>query len=285
VGVAPAAQPLSTPEPDTLLALARRLAGMAAEVLRDRPADLGARSKSTPTDAVTVMDGAAERVILDGLALERPDDAVVTEESADRDGSSVVTWYVDPLDGTVNYLYGLPQYAVSIAAAVDGELVAGVVVDVDRRLEYTATRGGGAHVNGRPLSCSPQSDAALSLIATGFSYESRRRGAQATTLTLVLPMVRDIRRFGSAALDLCAVAAGTVDGYYEAGMHPWDWAAGALIARESGARVEGLQGKPPGAHTTLAANPVLFTALHDLLIAADADAAAPDPPTPVVPGD
>jgi myo-inositol-1(or 4)-monophosphatase len=101
----------------------------------------------------------------------------------------------------------------------------------------------------------------------------------------VLPVVRDIRRFGSAALDLCAVAAGIVDGYYEAGMHPWDWAAGALIAREAGARVAGLGGKPPGAHTTLAANPVLFTALHDLLIAADADAAAPDPPSQPVPGD
>jgi myo-inositol-1(or 4)-monophosphatase len=254
-------------------------------VLRNRPADLDVHSKSTPTDAVTVMDGAAERVILDGLAQERPNDAIVTEESADRPGSSPVTWLIDPLDGTVNYLYGVGQYAVSIAAEVDGELVAGVVVDVARRLEYAATLGGGATVNGRPLACTQQTDPALSLIATGFSYESRRRGAQATTLTLVLPVVRDIRRFGSAALDLCAVAAGTVDGYYEAGMHPWDWAAGALIAREAGARVEGLGGKPPGAHTTLAANPVLFSALHDLLIAADADAAAPDPPSPAVPGD
>jgi myo-inositol-1(or 4)-monophosphatase len=254
-------------------------------VLRTRPADLDVQSKSTPTDAVTVMDGAAERVILDGLAQERPDDAVMTEESADRPGSSSVTWLVDPLDGTVNYLYGLPQYAVSIAAEVNGELVAGVVVDVARGLEYAATLGGGATVNGRPLACTQQTDPALSLIATGFSYESLRRGAQATTLTLVLPVVRDIRRFGSAALDLCAVAAGTVDGYYEAGMQPWDWAAGALIAREAGARVEGLGGKPPGAYTTLAANPVLFSALHDLLIAAAADAAAPDPSSPAVPGD
>jgi myo-inositol-1(or 4)-monophosphatase len=265
--------------------LASRLAAAAAEVLRNRPADLDVQSKSTPTDAVTVMDGAAERVILDGLARERPDDAIVTEESADRPGSSAVTWYVDPLDGTVNYLYGLPQYAVSIAAEVDGELVAGVVVDVARQLEYAATLGGGARVNGRPLACTQQTDPALSLIATGFSYESRRRGAQATTLTLVLPVVRDIRRFGSAALDLCSVAAGIVDGYYEAGMHPWDWAAGALIAREAGARVEGLGGKPPGAYTTLAANPVLFSALHDLLIAAAADAAAPDSSSPAVPGD
>jgi myo-inositol-1(or 4)-monophosphatase len=285
VGTAPATQPLSVPEPEELLGLARRLAAAAADVLRDRPEDLDVRSKSTPTDAVTVMDSAAERVILDGLARDRPDDAVVTEESADRPGSSTVTWYVDPLDGTVNYLYGLPQYAVSIAAEVDGELTAGVVVDVARGLEYTATRGGGARVNGKPLACSQQTDPALSLVATGFSYESGRRGAQAVTLTLVLPLVRDIRRFGSAALDLCAVASGTVDGYYEAGMHPWDWAAGALIAREAGARVDGLEGRPPGAHTTLAANPGLFTSLHDLLVAAAADAAAPDVTSPPVPSD
>jgi myo-inositol-1(or 4)-monophosphatase len=285
VGTAAAAQPLNVPEPEDLLGLARGLAAAAADVLRDRPDDLGVQTKSTPTDAVTVMDSAAERVILDGLAATRPDDAVVTEESADRPGSSTVSWYVDPLDGTVNYLYGLPQYAVSIAAEIDGELVAGVVVDVARDLEYTATLGGGARVNGRPLACTRQTDPALSLVATGFSYESGRRGAQAVTLTLVLPLVRDIRRLGSAALDLCAVASGTVDGYYEAGMHPWDWAAGALIAREAGARVDGLEGRPPGPHTTLAANPELFSSLHDLLVAADADAAAPDAMSQPVPGD
>jgi myo-inositol-1(or 4)-monophosphatase len=254
-------------------------------VLRDRPQDLEARSKSTPTDAVTVMDGRAERVILDGLARERPNDAVVTEESAGRPGSSPVTWYVDPLDGTVNYLYGIPQYAVSIAAEVDGEVVAGVVLDVARHDEYAAARGGGAQCNGRQLACSAETDPTLSLIATGFAYAAERRAAQARTLLQVLPAVRDIRRFGSAALDLCSVAAGTVDGYYEAGMHPWDWSAGALIAREAGARVDGLQGKPPGSHVTLAANPVLFTALHELLVAADADAAARDAPEVVVPGD
>jgi myo-inositol-1(or 4)-monophosphatase len=254
-------------------------------VLRDRPADLEARSKSTPTDAVTVMDGRAERVILDGLALERPTDTVVTEESAGRAGSSAVTWYVDPLDGTVNYLYRIPQYAVSIAAEVDGEVVAGVVLDVARADEYVAARGGGAECNGRRLACSAVTDPAVSLVATGFSYSAQRRAAQARTLLQVLPVVRDIRRFGAAALDLCAVAAGTVDGYYEAGMHPWDWAAGALIAREAGARVDGLQGKPPGSHVTLAANPGLFGALHDVLVAADADAASPDAAAAVVPGD
>jgi myo-inositol-1(or 4)-monophosphatase len=254
-------------------------------VLRDRPVDLEASSKSTPTDTVTVMDRRAERVILDGLAAERPDDAVVTEESANRSGSSAVTWYVDPLDGTVNYLYGIGQYAVSLGVEIDGEPAVGVVLDVARGEEYTAVRGEGAWCNGRHLACSTQTDPAVSLIATGFAYSARRRTAQGRTVAQLLPAVRDIRRFGSAALDLCAVAAGRVDGYYEAGMQPWDWAAGALIAREAGARVDGLLGKPPGGHTTLAANPGLFSALHDLLVAADADAAAPDAPSLVVPGD
>ncbi len=254
-------------------------------MLRDRPADLQASSKSTPTDTVTVMDRRAERVILDGLAAERPDDAVVTEESANRTGSSGVTWYVDPLDGTVNYLYGITQYAVSLGAEIDGEAAVGIVVDVARDEEYAAVRGGGAWCNGRRLTCSTQTEPALSLVATGFSYSAARRGAQGRTVAQLLPAIRDIRRFGSAALDLCAVAAGRIDGYYEAGMSPWDWAAGALIAREAGARVDGLLGKPPGGHTTLAANPGLFSALHDLLVAADADAAAPDAPVPVVPGD
>lgn len=245
-------------------------------MLRDRPADLHVTSKSTPTDAVTVADRAAERVILDGLAEGRPDDAVVSEEGSDRAGSSGVTWYVDPLDGTVNYLYEIPAYAVSVAAAIGEELVCGVVIDVAAATEYTAVRGGGAHRDGTRLACSAQHDPALALVATGFGYDALRRAAQARSLAVVLPAVRDIRRIGSAALDLCGVASGRVDAFFEAGMFPWDWAAGALIAREAGARVGGLGGRPPGGHTTLAANPELFTALADLLVAADADAAAPE---------
>ena len=179
-----------------------------------------------------------------------------------------MTWLVDPIDGTVNYLYDLPQFSVSIAAQVDGESVAGVVYDVMRDEMYAATRGGGATCNGAPIRCTQQTDLGLSLIATGFAYAAQTRRIQADILTTVLPRVRDIRRLGSAALDLCAVAAGRVDGYYEAGMHPWDWAAGSLIATEAGARVGGLNGRPPGEWTTLAANSTLFAELERLLVEA-----------------
>jgi myo-inositol-1(or 4)-monophosphatase len=182
---------------------------------------------------------------------------------------------VDPLDGTVNYLYGLPQWAVSIAAEVDGTAVAGVVFDPQKNELYAATAGGGATCNGEPLRCTAQDELAMALVATGFGYDARVRAAQAGALTSVLPRVRDIRRMGSAALDLCAVAAGRVDAYFEAGMHRWDWAAGALVAAESGARVGGLRGRGPGRHVTLAANPALFAALHDLLVEAGAEPAGP----------
>jgi myo-inositol-1(or 4)-monophosphatase len=255
---------------DELLDLAVRLAREAAVLILDRPADLGAGTKATPTDAVTVTDRASERLILAGLADARPDDAVVAEESGSTGaaGGDGVLWYVDPLDGTVNYLYDLPQYAVSIAAEVDGNVVAGVVLDVATADEYTAVRGAGAHCNGRRLACRGESDPALSLVATGFSYDAARRASQAETLRTILPRVRDIRRMGAAALDLCALAAGRVDGYYEERLKPWDWAAGALIAAEAGARVGTVGGGPLATSIALAANPVLYEALEGLLAAA-----------------
>jgi len=257
-----------------LAAVAAELATAAGEVLRRRPADLQLESKTTATDAVTVMDRAAEGVILAGLRDRRPSDRVIAEESGDSSGESSreskVTWYVDPLDGTVNYLYGLPQFAVSIAAVIDDVPVAGAVYDVSRDELYVATSGGGSTCNGEALRCTNQTDPALALVATGFGYDAAFRARQADVVRAVLPLVRDIRRAGSAALDLCSVAAGRVDAYFEAGMHPWDWAAGALIAREAGARVDGLRGRPPSRRVTLAANPSLFDALHELLVAAGA---------------
>jgi myo-inositol-1(or 4)-monophosphatase len=226
-------------------------------------------TKSSPTDVVTVMDRASERLILDGLAAARPDDGVVSEEGSGRSGSSEVSWLVDPLDGTVNYLYGIPQYAVSIAAQIDGHTVCGVVVDVERDLTYTAVAGGGAFRDGLRLTCSQQTDPALALVGTGFNYEVALRRKQAAAMPALLPAIRDIRRAGSAALDLCAVACGSLDAFFEAGMYPWDWAAGGLLAVEAGARLGGLAGQPPGRNTTLAANPALFDALHDLLVSSD----------------
>jgi myo-inositol-1(or 4)-monophosphatase len=258
-----------------LAALACDLARAAGAVLRQRPADLGTESKTTPTDAVTVMDRAAEKVILDGLREHRPGDRVVAEESGDSSADSDVVWYVDPLDGTVNYLYALPPYAVSIGAVVGGVPAVGVVYDVPRDELFVATAGGGATCNGEALRCTSQPEPALALVATGFGYDATFRAAQAAVVREVLPQVRDIRRAGSAAVDLCSVAAGRVDAFYEAGMYAWDWSAGALIAREAGARVDGLQGRGPGRRVTLAANPRLFDALHDILVAAGAGDLAP----------
>lgn len=238
-------------------------------MLRERPDELGVTTKSSPTDVVTVMDRAAERVILDGLAAARPDDAVVSEETGDTAGSSRVSWLVDPLDGTVNYLYGIPHYAVSVAAAVDGIPACGVVYDVERRLTYSAIAGRGSRCDGVPLRCSQQADPAFALVGTGFNYQVELRRRQADALPALLPAIRDIRRAGSAALDLCAVACGQLDAFFEAGMYPWDWAAGGLIAQEAGARVDGLAGNPPGRNTTLVANPALFDALHELLVSSN----------------
>jgi myo-inositol-1(or 4)-monophosphatase len=262
-------------DPETLLDLATSTAREAGALLRDRPEHLVADAKSSPTDAVTVMDRAAERLILERLMAARPDDGVVAEEGGSHAGTSDVRWYVDPLDGTVNYLYALPQYAVSIAAEAAGEMVAGAVYDVVKDELFAATAGGGATLNGRAIRCTSQSDPAMSLVATGFSYAAETRAAQARVLTHVLPRVRDIRRLGSAALDLCALAAGRVDAYFEAELHPWDWAAASLIAGEAGARVAGLGGHPPGQGVTLAANPSLFTQMEDLLV----EAGAADPPS------
>ena len=260
-----------------LLGIAEQIAREAGALLSDRPAGLRAESKSTPTDAVTDMDRAAEKLILGRLREQRPDDRIVGEEGGRHDGvdgDAAITWLVDPLDGTVNYLYGLPQYAVSIAAQQHGESVAGVVYDVARDDLYAAETGRGATCNGERIRCSTETDLALSLVATGFAYAAETRRDQAAVLTTVLPAVRDIRRLGSAALDLCMVARGRVDAYFEAGMQPWDWAAGALIAAEAGARVGGLGGRPPGDWTTLAANPQLFEQLEALLVRAGDPSAA-----------
>jgi myo-inositol-1(or 4)-monophosphatase len=232
---------------------------------------LAVRTKSTATDVVTSMDTAAERLITDGLAGARPGDAVLAEEGGPRPGGSGVRWIVDPIDGTVNYLYGIPQYAVSLAAEVAGRVEVGVVYDAAKDVLYRAVRGGGAFADGRPVHCSQPAELALSLIATGFGYEARRRARQAEVLRRVLPAVRDIRRQGAAALDLAAVACGQVDGFFERGLSAWDLAAGELIAVEAGAIVGGLAGRPAGPDLVIAAAPTVFAALHDLLSRAGAD--------------
>jgi myo-inositol-1(or 4)-monophosphatase len=256
-----------------LLQVARAAAAEAAKLLVEgRPADLGvAQTKSSPTDVVTEMDTAAERTIRAAIRRHRPDDGFLGEEGGSEDGASGVRWVIDPIDGTVNYLYGLPAWAVSIGAEVDGVGVAGVVLAPQLGEEYTAVRGGGSFLGDRRLRVNEPEDLAQSLIATGFGYRAERREVQGRIVAGLLGQVRDIRRGGSAALDLCSVAAGRVDGYYERGTHAWDRAAGALIAEEAGARVEGFHGAPASEAMVLAAGSALFPALHAALAALGAD--------------
>lgn len=264
---------MTAPEPAALLALAVDLARRAgALALSMREGVQVHDPKSSPTDVVTAGDRASERLVVEGIRAARPGDGLLGEEGADDAGTTGVRWVIDPVDGTVNYLYGIPQWAVSLGVEVDGRTEVGVIYDPAKDELWQAVRGRGASRNGRPLRCSAASTLSQALVGTGFGYDARRRAAQAQVLTTVLPTVRDIRRLGAGALDLCAVAAGQMDAYYEQGMSPWDWSAGSLIAQEAGARVEGLRGTAPGPAMVLAAAPGTFDALHDLLARLDADA-------------
>ncbi|ORT57457.1 inositol monophosphatase family protein [Streptomyces sp. CB03238] len=250
-----------------LLELALEAGRRAGALLRDgRPADLGVQStKSSPIDIVTEMDIAAEKLITAFLAEHRPDDGLLGEEGAATEGVSGVRWVVDPLDGTVNYLYGLPTWAVSIAAERDGEAVVGVVEAPMRGETFRAVLGGGAFMNDRPIRCRPAPPLDQALVSTGFNYVAEVRAHQADVAQRLIPRLRDIRRSGSAAVDLCDVAAGRLDGYYERGLSPWDMAAGALIAREAGALTGGRPGTPPSRDLTVAAPAGVFEPLQALL--------------------
>ncbi|WP_407988147.1 inositol monophosphatase family protein [Kitasatospora sp. CMC57] len=242
---------------DELLDVALEAAGRAGTLLRDgRPADLGvAATKSSPVDVVTEMDLASEKLILELINTRRPEDGYLGEEGADQAGTSGVRWVVDPLDGTVNYLYGLPSWGVSVAAELDGRAVVGVVAVPARDELFQAVIGRGAHLNGAPIRCRPAPPWGQALVGTGFNYVQSVRVRQAEVLLALMPEVRDIRRGGAAAVDLCDVAAGRLDAFYERGLHPWDRAAGALIAAEAGAPTSGPEGltctAPPGTHERL----------------------------------
>jgi myo-inositol-1(or 4)-monophosphatase len=256
-----------------LLDIATRIATKAGELARTRRiAGVSvAASKSTAVDIVTHADREVEALIRGLLAEARPDDGFFGEESGAEQGSSGLTWVVDPIDGTVNYLYGIPQYAVSIAV-VEGEpdplswrALAGVVVNPESGERFSATAGGGATLNDVPIAVTKDVAPARALIGTGFGYRAEVRVAQAQTLATLLGEVRDIRRMGAAALDLCSVACGRLDGYYERGLQPWDHAAGALIAAEAGARVTGWNRVPASAEFTIAADAPLAEFLEKAL--------------------
>jgi myo-inositol-1(or 4)-monophosphatase len=243
---------IERPDPSALLDLAVATARAAAELVARGRASAGAavQVKSSPVDVVTAVDTACEELIVGRLLAARPDDGLLGEEGSSRDGTSGVRWVVDPIDGTVNFLYGFPAYAVSIAAEVDGQVQAGVVVNVATGEEFTATAGGGARLSS-PFHAEPEvlvgsrpASLEQTLVATGFGYRVEQRRAQGAAVAELLTRVRDIRRAGSAAVDLCSAAAGRVDAYYELHLNPWDYAAGALIAAEAGLVVTGLPGRP-----------------------------------------
>ena len=254
-----------------LLDLATELARAAGQAhARGLTGQLRLETKSTPTDLVSHIDKEAERLIVGRLAELRPNDAVLAEEGTLRSSDSGVRWVIDPLDGTTNYVYGYPAFAVSIAVEVDGQAAVGVVNDTSAGRLYQAVTGSGARCDGRVLRARRQTDLSQALVATGFSYDAAQREQQGLATAHVLGRVRDIRRAGSAALDLCQLAAGHVDAYWELDLSPWDHAAGALIAREAGAEVvfpEPAHGRGPAVVATSAA---LLPAFLELLREADA---------------
>jgi myo-inositol-1(or 4)-monophosphatase len=259
------------------LALAMKIASGAGKLLLDRPDDLGVTTKSTATDVVTLMDQRAEAFIVAELSTHRPDDAILGEEGANKSGTSGFQWVIDPIDGTVNYLHKVPHWCVSIGLMEEstGLAMAGVVYVPVLDHMYISSRGLGAWVvdAGKPreLKVSDCSELSQALMGTGFGYSNTRRASQARVLQEVLPKVADIRRLGSCAIDLCLVAEGVLDGYYERGVNAWDHAAGELIAREAGALSSGLFGNPIGNDMIVVANPAIHSELVAILEANQAD--------------
>lgn len=240
-----------------LIDVALAIAIPAARLARDKRASLGdvrayATTKSSAVDPVTIVDTAVEEFIAEELQRTRPADGVIGEEGTEQPSLSGVSWIVDPIDGTVNFLYGIPCYAVSIAAAREGTVRAGVVVNIATGEVFAAARGAGAWkldgetYSAKRLAATQESRVAQALVATGFSYSALRRGTQAQILAELLPTVRDIRRLGSAALDLCQLADGRIDAYYEHALNAWDYAAGLVIAQEAGAHVHAPALSVPG---------------------------------------
>ncbi len=273
------AEPGSPAERTELLELAADLARRAGALVQETRGQAGpdgaaldVATKATPTDLVTEADRRAERFLASELHTRRPADAVLGEEGAERAGSTGVNWLLDPIDGTVNYLYGVPHYAVSVAAERDGETVVGCVHDPVSGETFSAGRGLGAWLDGRRLTATgPATTLDQAVLGTGFSYDAGVRAAQGRVLAGVLPRVANVRRLGAASLDLCYVAAGRLDGYFEQCLGPWDMAAGGLVVEQAGAVLTGLYGRPPGRQIVVAATPAVAAELVELLTELRAD--------------
>jgi myo-inositol-1(or 4)-monophosphatase len=243
-----------------LLELAVRIAKEAGALLVNRPEQLSIETKSSDIDIVTQMDKASERLIVDAILAARPDDGIIGEEGADRPSKSGYTWVIDPIDGTVNYLYNMAGWSVSIAIKDQEGAVVGVVYSPTLNSMFTAIRGGGAFLNSKKINCNDPIELNRALIATGFAYSHELRQEQIKQFNDLILKIRDYRRNGSAAIDICNVAAGIVDGYYEMGLKEWDRAAAELIAKEAGAKVS-VHGE-----LTIAAGPYLYGTLSGHLL-------------------
>jgi myo-inositol-1(or 4)-monophosphatase len=258
------------PDPVQLAEIAVELAGRAgALALRHQAAGLSVSSKSSVTDVVTDADRAVEEFLRTALAQLRPADSVLGEEGGEADAGALagspVRWVLDPIDGTVNFVLGLPYFAVSIAAQVHGRTVAGCVLNPSSGDLFRAAAGHGAFLGDRRLSGPRSVPLDQAVLATGFSYDPARRARQGRAVGQVLAGVGNLRRLGSAALDLCALAAGWVDLYYEGPLHEWDFAAGLLIATEAGVATSGLRGRPAGTDLVAGAHPERAEEFFELL--------------------
>lgn len=257
---------------DELLLVASELARAAGDMaLAGRKAGLQhVHTKSTATDMVTEFDRASEKLIVEGMRERRPLDAIVGEEGASVNGTSGITWYIDPIDGTTNFLYDLPAWAVSIGAQDSNGPLAGVVYVPALGEMFSATRGGGARLNGQPIRANAIADASQALVCTGFSYAAEQRTIQAKRVSQFIHQIRDIRRGGAAAIDLCFVACGRIDAYFEENLHQWDIAAGILIAHEAGCKSGDFAGNAARPAEILTSAPAIFDQLSGLIMAASA---------------
>ena len=244
-----------------LASLAEEVARSAGALLMQRPDSFTFTEKSSAVDFATQMDQQAETLIVKSLLAARPDDGIIAEEGAAQQSKSGITWVIDPLDGTVNYLYGLPGWNISIAAKNQDGVIAGVVFAPTINSLWKATKDGGAFLNNKSIKCNDPVNLNLALIATGFSYDLGLRKEQGDRIQRLIPQIRDLRRNGAAAVDLCYVAMGAVDAYFESSLKEWDFAAGGLIATEAGAVISGRTGGAPDGDMVVCAGPSLHAQL------------------------
>ena len=257
---------LTSEEKKAILDLAVGIAKEAGALLSTRPENFDLETKSSAIDFATQMDKASEELIVSKILTARPGDGIIAEEGSATTSTSGVTWVIDPLDGTVNYFYGIAGWNVSIAAKTAAGVQVGVVYAPSIDSLWTATKGGGAFLNGKPIRCNDPVELNRALIATGFSYDVAKRVSQAELVSKLLPQVRDIRRIGAGAADLCLVATGRLDAFYEFGLNEWDLAAGGLVATEAGALVTGFAGGAAGKEMVIAAGPSLHEKLLKIII-------------------